>query len=46
MGQGTTAAGVTLREVDAGNRRTLYASLGLEQTGEFEDDEPVARRAS
>lgn len=25
--------------------RTLYASLGFEQTGEFEDDEPVARRA-
>ena len=24
--------------------RTLYASLGFEQTGEFEDDEPVARR--
>jgi diamine N-acetyltransferase len=25
--------------------RTLYASLGFEVTGEFEDDEPVARRA-
>jgi diamine N-acetyltransferase len=24
--------------------RTLYALLGFEQTGEFEDDEPVARR--
>lgn len=24
--------------------RTLYASLGFEQTGEFEDDEPVARK--
>jgi diamine N-acetyltransferase len=25
--------------------RTLYALLGFEQTGEFEDDEPVARKA-
>lgn len=41
--EGCTSAALSYRPANL-RARMLYAALGFEQTGEFEDDEPVARR--
>ena len=41
--RGCTSAALSYTPANV-RARMLYASLGFEQTGEFQDDEPVARR--